>query len=56
MKTLLLITATLASGIAFAEAFAKTTECRIRSHEKFATAVIILPDDFKIELMVTGRS
>jgi tRNA nucleotidyltransferase (CCA-adding enzyme) len=37
-------------GIAFAEAFAKTTECRIRSHEKFATAVIILPDDFKIDV------
>lgn len=37
-------------GIAFAEAFAKTTECRIRSHEKFSTAVIILPDDFKIDV------
>lgn len=37
-------------GIAFAAAFAKTTECRIRSHEKFATAVIILPDDFKIDV------
>ncbi len=37
-------------GIAFAEAFAKTTECRIRSHEKFGTAVIILPDGFKIDI------
>lgn len=37
-------------GIAFAEAFAETTECRVRSHEKFATAVIILQDDFKIDV------
>jgi tRNA nucleotidyltransferase (CCA-adding enzyme) len=37
-------------GIAFAEAFAETTECRIRSHDKFGTAVIILPDDFKIDV------
>ncbi len=37
-------------GIAFAEAFAKTTPCRVRSHDKFATAVIVLPDDFKIDV------
>ncbi|WP_303721107.1 CBS domain-containing protein [Malonomonas rubra] len=37
-------------GIAFAEAFARTTQCRIRSHAKFSTAVIILPDDFKIDV------
>lgn len=37
-------------GIAFSEAFARTTECRIRAHEKFATAVIILPDEFKIDV------
>ncbi len=37
-------------GIAFAAAFAKTTECRIRTHDKFGTAVIILPDGFKIDV------
>ena len=37
-------------GIVFAEAFARTTECRVRSHEKFSTAVIVLPDDFKIDV------
>ncbi len=37
-------------GIAYAEAFAKTCDCRIRSHDKFATAVIVLPDDFKIDV------
>ncbi len=37
-------------GIGFAEAFAATTDCRIRSHAKFGTAVIILPDGFKIDV------
>ena len=37
-------------GIAFAEAFAETTTCRIRSHAKFSTAVIVLPDGFKIDV------
>jgi tRNA nucleotidyltransferase (CCA-adding enzyme) len=37
-------------GIAFAEAFARTTECRIRTHDKFGTAVIILSDGFKIDV------
>ncbi|NOY13426.1 MAG: CBS domain-containing protein [Deltaproteobacteria bacterium] len=37
-------------GIVFAEAFAAATECRIRTHEKFSTAVIILPDGFKIDV------
>ncbi|OEU74397.1 MAG: polya polymerase [Desulfuromonadales bacterium C00003093] len=37
-------------GIVFAENFAKTRGCRIRSHEKFGTAVIVLPDDFKIDV------
>ncbi len=37
-------------GIAFAEAFAKVCDCRIRSHAKFGTAVIILPDGFKIDV------
>lgn len=38
------------NGIAFAEAFAETTACRVRSHAKFGTAVIVLPDDFKIDV------
>jgi len=37
-------------GIVFAESFAKTTECRVRVHEKFGTAVIIFPDGFKIDI------
>lgn len=37
-------------GITFATAFAVTTECRIRTHEKFGTAVIVLPDEFKIDV------
>ncbi len=37
-------------GIAFANAFAKTTPCRVRTHEKFGTAVIILPNDFKVDV------
>ncbi len=37
-------------GIQFSEAFAATTACRIRSHAKFGTAVIILPDGFKIDV------
>ncbi len=37
-------------GIDFAEAFARTTDCRIRSHQKFGTSVIILSDGFKIDI------
>lgn len=37
-------------GIIFAESFAKTTECRVRVHEKFGTAVIIFPDGFKVDI------
>lgn len=37
-------------GILFAESFAKTTECRVRAHEKFGTAVIAFPDGFKIDI------
>ncbi|MCK4502279.1 MAG: CBS domain-containing protein, partial [Desulfuromonadales bacterium] len=37
-------------GIAFADAFAKTTQCRVRAHEKFGTAVIVFPDGFKIDI------
>ncbi|WP_321390773.1 CBS domain-containing protein [uncultured Desulfuromusa sp.] len=38
------------NGIFFAEAFAKTTQCRVRTHEKFGTAVIAFPDGFKIDI------
>ena len=37
-------------AIAFANSFAQTTTCRIRPHEKFGTAVIILPDGFKVDV------
>ncbi|MCD6187753.1 MAG: CBS domain-containing protein [Desulfuromusa sp.] len=37
-------------GIAFAEAFAATTSCRVRAHEKFGTAVIVFSDGFKIDI------
>ncbi|NLC71596.1 MAG: CBS domain-containing protein [Desulfuromonadaceae bacterium] len=37
-------------GIAFAEEFRRSHQCRIRSHEKFRTAVIIFPDNFKIDV------
>lgn len=40
-------------GIAFAEAFARSHDCRVRSHEKFNTAVIVLPDDFKVDVAST---
>ena len=37
-------------GIAFAEAFAAKVEGRVRTHEKFGTAVVILSDGFKIDV------
>ncbi|MEA3363978.1 MAG: CBS domain-containing protein [Thermodesulfobacteriota bacterium] len=37
-------------GIKFAEAFAKTIPCRVRTHEKFGTAVIVFPDGFKVDI------
>lgn len=37
-------------GIAFARAFAEHHACRIRSHKKFGTAVVIFPDDFKVDI------
>ncbi len=37
-------------GIAYAKAFAAIMGCRIREHEKFHTAVIIFPDNFKIDV------
>lgn len=37
-------------GIAFADAFAKKFGCRVKSHERFGTAVIVFPDKFKIDV------
>ncbi|MBI3755461.1 MAG: CCA tRNA nucleotidyltransferase, partial [Deltaproteobacteria bacterium] len=37
-------------GIAFANAFAKRFGCRVKSHERFGTAVIVFPDRFKIDV------
>ncbi|BCA80056.1 CBS domain-containing protein [Desulfuromonas sp. AOP6] len=37
-------------GIAFAEACAADQGCRIRSHKKFGTAVLIFPDGFKLDI------
>lgn len=38
------------NGIAFAEHFAKLNGCRVRCHHKFGTAVIIYPDEFKLDV------
>ncbi|WP_224982156.1 CBS domain-containing protein [Geomonas agri] len=40
-------------GILFAEAFAAEFSCRVKSHEKFGTAVIVFPDGFKIDVAST---
>ncbi len=40
-------------GIGFARAFAAGKDCRVRSHQKFGTAVLIFPDDFKIDIAST---
>jgi tRNA nucleotidyltransferase (CCA-adding enzyme) len=37
-------------GIAFAAEFSRRHKCRIRSHSKFGTAVIIFPDGFKVDV------
>jgi len=37
-------------GIAFAEAYGRRHDARIRSHRKFGTAVIIFPDGFKVDV------
>ncbi len=42
-------------GIAFAENFASTAGARVKSHQKFGTAVIIFPDGFKIDI-ATART
>lgn len=37
-------------GILFAKAFAERYNCRVKAHEKFGTAVIVLPDGLKIDV------
>ncbi len=37
-------------GIEFAKAYAKKEGCRVNTHKKFGTAVIIYPDNFKIDV------
>lgn len=37
-------------GIEFAKIYAKQQGCRINTHKKFGTAVIIYPDNFKIDV------
>ncbi len=37
-------------GIAFASEFSRRHKCRIRSHSKFGTAVIIFPNGFKVDV------
>lgn len=40
-------------GIRFAECFASRHGCRVKSHEKFGTAVILMPDDLKVDVAST---
>ncbi len=40
-------------GIFFAECFAERYECRVRSHKKFGTAVLVFPDGRKIDVAST---
>ncbi len=40
-------------GIAFAAAYARSRQCRIRTHRKFGTAVIIFSDGFKVDVAST---
>ena len=40
-------------GILFAETFAAEFDCRVKSHEKFGTAVIVFPDGFKVDVAST---
>jgi tRNA nucleotidyltransferase (CCA-adding enzyme) len=37
-------------GIRFAEEFEKKFSCRIRTHKKFGTAIILLPDGLKVDV------
>jgi len=40
-------------GILFAETFARQFGCRVKSHQKFGTAVIVFPDGFKVDVAST---
>jgi len=40
-------------GILFATTFAAKFGCRVKSHQKFGTAVIVFPDGFKIDVAST---
>ncbi|HWI40486.1 MAG TPA: CBS domain-containing protein, partial [Verrucomicrobiae bacterium] len=40
-------------GILFAETFASRFGCRVKSHRKFETAVIVFPDGFKVDVAST---
>jgi len=40
-------------GILFAETFSAEFGCRVKSHEKFGTAVIVFPDGFKVDVAST---
>jgi len=40
-------------GILFAETFAAEFGCRVKSHQKFGTAVIVLPDGGKVDVAST---
>ncbi len=40
-------------GIFFAENFAAETGCRVRPHQAFGTAVLVLPDDRKLDVAST---
>jgi tRNA nucleotidyltransferase (CCA-adding enzyme) len=37
-------------GINFARRFARSCDCRVREHDKFATAVIVFADGFKVDI------
>ncbi len=37
-------------GIQFAETFEKRVSCRIRSHKKFGTAIVLFPDGLKVDI------
>ncbi len=40
-------------GILFAETFARNHGCRVKSHKKFGTAVLVFPGNFKIDVAST---
>jgi tRNA nucleotidyltransferase (CCA-adding enzyme) len=50
MENLDLDIVVVGDGIDFARRFARSCDCRVREHDKFATAVIIFDDGFKIDI------